>query len=292
MKQAQEKHIKRRLRTSSLSTVLSISMVLLMLGSMSFIYVNSQRLTKYIKENIGITVILNDNAKAVDVLQFQKNLDANPVTKMTTYVSKEEAASALTKELGEDFMQFLGHNPLSNTIDIFMNSAYAESVTIEALGQEALKNEIVKEVKYQKDLIDAINQNMNKLNLILICFCALLLIVSITLINNTIRLTVYSKRFIIRTMKLVGVTNSFIRKPFVMTGLRQGVIAGLIGVLLMMLVLFAIQKEMPELLQLQDIQTVIIIFSLLFVFGILISTLVTHFSVNKYLRIKEEKLYH
>ena len=292
MKQAQEKHIKRRLRTSSLSTVLSISMVLLMLGSMSFIYVNSQRLTKYIKENIGITVILNDNAKAVDVLQFQKNLVANPVTKMTTYVSKEEAASALTKELGEDFMQFLGHNPLSNTIDIFMNSAYAESVTIEALGQEALKNEIVKEVKYQKDLIDAINQNMNKLNLILICFCALLLIVSITLINNTIRLTVYSKRFIIRTMKLVGATNSFIRKPFVMTGLRQGVIAGLIGVLLMMLVLFAVQKEMPELLQLQDIQTVIIIFSLLFVFGILISTFVTHFSVNKYLKIKEEKLYH
>tara|TARA_B110000003_G_scaffold269213_1_gene299914 strand:- start:35117 stop:35995 length:879 start_codon:yes stop_codon:yes gene_type:complete len=292
MKQAQEKHIKRRLRTSSLSTVLSISMVLLMLGSMSFIYVNSQRLTKYIKENIGITVILNDNAKAVDVLQFQKNLDANRVTKMTTYVSKEEAASALTKELGEDFMQFLGHNPLSNTIDIFMNSAYAESVTIEALGQEALKNEIVKEVKYQKDLIDAINQNMNKLNLILICFCALLLIVSITLINNTIRLTVYSKRFIIRTMKLVGATNSFIRKPFVMTGLRQGVIAGLIGVLLMMLALFAVQKEMPELLQLQDLQTVIIIFSLLFVFGILISTFVTHFSVNKYLKIKEEKLYH
>lgn len=291
MKQAQEKHIKRRLRTSSLSTVLSISMVLLTLGSMTFIYVNSQKLTEYIKENIGITVILKDDAKAVDVLQFQKNLDASPMTKMTTYVSKEEAASVLTKELGEDFMEFLGYNPLSNTIDVFMNSAYAESATIENFGQEALKSEIVKEVKYQKDLIDAINQNMSKLNLILICFCVLLLIVSITLINNTIRLTVYSKRFIIRTMKLVGATNSFIRKPFVMTGLRQGVIAGLFGILFMMLALFAVQKEMPELLQLQDLQTVIIIFSLLFVFGILISTFVTHFSVNKYLKIKEEKLY-
>ena len=291
MKQAQEKHIKRRLRTSSLSTILSISMVLLMLGSMSFIYINSQRLTKYIKENVGITIVLNENAKAVEVLQFQKNLDANAITKMTTYVSKEEAASVLTKELGEDFLQFLGHNPLSNTIDVFMNSDYAESKTIEKFGEEALKNAIVKEVKYQKDLVDAINQNMNKLNLILICFCVLLLIVSITLINNTIRLTVYSKRFIIRTMKLVGATNSFIRKPFVMTGLRQGVISGLIGVLLMMLVLFAVQKEMPELLQLQDLQTIVVIFSLLFVFGILISALVTHFSVNKYLRIKEEKLY-
>lgn len=291
MKQAQEKHIKRRLRTSSLSTVLSISMVLLTLGSMTFIYVNSQKLTEYIKENIGITVILKDDAKAVDVLQFQKNLDANPMTKMTTYVSKEEAASVLTKELGEDFMEFLGYNPLSNTIDVFINSAYAKSATIETFGQEALKSEIVKEVKYQKDLIDAINQNMSKLNLILICFCVLLLIVSITLINNTIRLTVYSKRFIIRTMKLVGATNSFIRKPFVMTGLRQGVIAGLFGILFMMLALFAVQKEMPELLQLQDLQTVIIIFSLLFVFGILISTFVTHYSVNKYLKIKEEKLY-
>jgi cell division transport system permease protein len=291
MKQAQEKHIKRRLRTSSLSTVLSISMVLLMLGSMSFIYINSQRLTKYIKENVGITIVLNENAKAVEVLQFQKNLDANPITKMTTYVSKEAAASILMEELGEDFLVFLGHNPLSNTIDVFMNSDYAESETIKKFGEEALKSEIVKEVKYQKDLIDAINQNMNKLNLMLICFCILLLIVSVTLINNTIRLTVYSKRFIIRTMMLVGATNSFIRKPFVMTGLRQGVISGLIGVLLMMLVLFAVQKEMPELLQLQDLQTIIVIFSLLFIFGILISTLVTHFSVNKYLRIKEEKLY-
>jgi cell division transport system permease protein len=291
MKQAQEKHIKRRLRTSSLSTVLSISMVLLMLGSMSFIYINSQRLTKYIKENVGITIVLNENAKAVEVLQFQKNLDASPITKMTTYVSKEAAASILMEELGEDFLVFLGHNPLSNTIDVFMNSDYAESETIKKFGEEALKSEIVKEVKYQKDLIDAINQNMNKLNLMLICFCILLLIVSVTLINNTIRLTVYSKRFIIRTMMLVGATNSFIRKPFVMTGLRQGVISGLIGVLLMMLVLFAVQKEMPELLQLQDLQTIIVIFSLLFIFGILISTLVTHFSVNKYLRIKEEKLY-
>ena len=292
MKQAQEKHIKRRLRTSSLSTVLSISMVLLMLGSMSFIYVNSQKLTNYIKENIGITVVLDDNAKAVEILQFQKNLDANPITKMTTYVSKEEAALSLTKELGEDFMQFLGYNPLSNTIDVFMNSDYAESEIIEKFGNQALSNDIVKEVKYQRDLINAINQNMNKLNLILICFCSLLLIVSITLINNTIRLSVYSKRFIIKTMKLVGATNSYIRKPFVLIGLRQGIIAGLIGILLMMLTLFAVQKEMPELLQLQDIKTVIIIFSLLFVFGIFISTFVTHLSVNKYLKIKEEKLYH
>jgi len=292
MKQRQEKHIKRRLRTSSYSTILSISLVLLMLGSMAFIFVNSNKLTRYIKENVGITIVLNEDNKAVDELQFQKNLDASEWTKNTIYVSKEEAASNLKNELGEDFISFLGYNPLSNTIDVFMKSEFANSETIEKLGQKIREDSLVKEVLFQKDLIDAINVNIRKLNLILLSFSVLLLIVSITLINNTIRLTVYSKRFIIKTMKLVGATNKFIRKPFIINGLRQGVISGLIGILLIMLVLCGIQKEMPELLQLQDLNTLLIIFSFVFIFGILISTLVTNFSVTKYLKIKEDELYH
>ena len=292
MKNFQEKHIKRRLRTSSLSTILSISLVLLMLGSMGFIFVNSQKITKYIKENVGITIVLNNENVAVDVLQFQKNLDANEWIKSTIYVSKEDAAKELVSELGEDFVSFLGFNPLSNTIDVFMKSEYANSQTMEQLAEIVKKNELVKDVVFQNDLIDAINSNMKKLNLILVSFSILLMIVSVTLINNTIRLTVYSKRFLIKTMKLVGATNGFIRKPFIMTGLRQGVLSGLIGILLIMLVLFGVQKEMPELLQLQDINSLVIIFALVFIFGILISTLVTNFSVSKYLKIKEDELYH
>ncbi|MGC6429108.1 MAG: cell division protein FtsX [Flavobacteriales bacterium] len=292
MKDFQEKHIKRRLRTSSLSTILSISLVLLMLGSMGFIFVNSQKITKYIKENVGITIVLNNENIAVDVLQFQKNLDANEWIKSTIYVSKEDAAKELVSELGEDFVSFLGFNPLSNTIDVFMKSEYANSQTMEQLAEIVKKNELVKDVVFQNDLIDAINNNMKKLNLILVSFSILLMIVSVTLINNTIRLTVYSKRFLIKTMKLVGATNGFIRKPFIMTGLRQGVLSGLIGILLIMLVLFGVQKEMPELLQLQDINSLVIIFALVFIFGILISTLVTNFSVSKYLKIKEDELYH
>ena len=292
MKNFQEKHIKRRLRTSSLSTILSISLVLLMLGSMGFIFVNSQKITKYIKENVGITIVLNNENVAVDVLQFQKNLDANEWIKSTIYVSKEDAAKELVSELGEDFVSFLGFNPLSNTIDVFMKSEYANSQTMEQLAEIVKKNELVKDVVFQNDLIDAINSNMKKLNLILVSFSILLMIVSVTLINNTIRLTVYSKRFLIKTMKLVGATNGFIRQPFIMTGLRQGVLSGLIGILLIMLVLFGVQKEMPELLQLQDINSLVIIFALVFIFGILISTLVTNFSVSKYLKIKEDELYH
>ena len=292
MKDFQEKHIKRRLRTSSLSTILSISLVLLMLGSMGFIFVNSQKITKYIKENVGITIVLNNEKIAVDVLQFQKNLDANEWIKSTIYVSKEDAAKELVSELGEDFVSFLGFNPLSNTIDVFMKSEYANSQTMEQLAEIVKKNELVKDVVFQNDLIDAINNNMKKLNLILVSFSILLMIVSVTLINNTIRLTVYSKRFLIKTMKLVGATNGFIRKPFIMIGLRQGVLSGLIGILLIMLVLFGVQKEMPELLQLQDINSLVIIFALVFIFGILISTLVTNFSVSKYLKIKEDELYH
>lgn len=292
MKDFQEKHIKRRLRTSSLSTILSISLVLLMLGSMGFIFVNSQKITKYIKENVGITIVLNNEKIAVDVLQFQKNLDANEWIKSTIYVSKEDAAKELVSELGEDFVSFLGFNPLSNTIDVFMKSEYANSQTMEQLAEIVKKNELVKDVVFQNDLIDTINNNMKKLNLILVSFSILLMIVSVTLINNTIRLTVYSKRFLIKTMKLVGATNGFIRKPFIMIGLRQGVLSGLIGILLIMLVLFGVQKEMPELLQLQDINSLVIIFALVFIFGILISTLVTNFSVSKYLKIKEDELYH
>ena len=166
MKDFQEKHIKRRLRTSSLSTILSISLVLLMLGSMGFIFVNSQKITKYIKENVGITIVLNNENIAVDVLQFQKNLDANEWIKSTIYVSKEDAAKELVSELGEDFVSFLGFNPLSNTIDVFMKSEYANSQTMEQLAEIVKKNELVKDVVFQNDLIDAINNNIENIKIL------------------------------------------------------------------------------------------------------------------------------
>jgi cell division transport system permease protein len=292
MKQAQEKHIKRRLRTSSLSTVLSISLVLLMLGCMGFVYANSQRLTTYIKENIGFTLILEDDIKSVDVLQFQKNLDASDWVKTTQYVSKKEAADILQKDLGEDFISFLGYNPLSTSIDIYMNAEYANPEFMLSKRTELEASPLIKEIVYQADLVEAINKNVKKLSLVLFSFCLLLLIVAVTLINNTIRLSVYSKRFVIRSMKLVGATNKFIRKPFILNGISQGILSGLIGILLLMVVLFGLHKEMPELLEIQDIPSMGIILFGILLFGILISAIVTNLAVGKYLRMKEDELYH
>ena len=292
MKQAQERHIKRKLRTSSLSTMLSISLVLLMLGSMGFIYLNTQRLTNYIKENVGFTLILQENIKKVDRLQLQKSLDASPEIKSTEFVSKEDAAKILESDLGEDFITFLGFNPLSASIDVYMNAEYANEKRIEALENELQKKPIIKEIIIPKDLIAAINNNIKKLSTILISFCSLLLIVAIALINNTIRLTVYSQRFTIQSMKLVGATNAFIRKPFIRNGVLQGVFAALIGIVFLIIGLFSLHKEMPELLLLEDMPTIGIIFTGILIFGVLISTIVTNFSVGKYLKMNENDLYH
>ena len=292
MKQAQERHIKRKLRTSSLSTMLSISLVLLMIGSMGFILLNTHRLTNYIKENVGFSLVLNENIKKIDRLQLQKELDASPQIKSTEFISKEDAAKILESDLGEDFITFLGFNPLSASIDVFMNAQYANNENLERLEQQLVNNEIVKEIIIQKDLIAAINTNVKKLTIVLLSFCALLLIIAIALINNTIRLTVYSKRFNIHTMKLVGATHSFIRKPFLRNGFLQGLFSGLIGIVLLIVALFSLHKEMPELLVLQDVPTVGFIFISILIFGILISTIVTNFSVGKYLKMNENDLYH
>ena len=291
MTQVQEKNTKRKLRTSSASTVISISLVLFMLGILGLVLINAQRLSNYVKENIGFTVMLNEDVKEVDVLQFQKILDASEWVKSSQYVSREEAASILQQDLGEDFISFLGFNPLSSSIDIHLHAEHTNSSQMSSIEREMKEHTLVKDVVFQKDLVDAINQNMQKLSLLLFGFCALLFIIAIALINNTIRLSVYSKRFIIRTMKLVGATHGFIRKPFLYSGLMQGIFGALISILLLMIALFGIQKEMPELLVLQDLPTVGVILGAILVIAILMSLLATNMAVGKYLRMNEDDLY-
>ena len=291
MTQVQEKHTKRKLRTSSASTVISISLVLFMLGILGLVLINAQRLSNYVKENIGFTVMLNEDVKEVDILQFQKTLDASEWVKSSQYVSREEAASILQQDLGEDFISFLGFNPLSSSIDINLHAAHTTNGQMTSIERELKEHALVKDVVFQKDLVDAINQNVQKISLLLLGFCALLFMIAIALINNTIRLSVYSKRFLIRTMKLVGATHGFIRKPFLYNGLTQGMFGALISILLLMTALFGIQKEMPELLVLQDLPTVGVIMGTMFIIGILMSLLATNMAVGKYLRMNEDDLY-
>ena len=291
MTQVQEKHTRRKLRTSSASTVISISLVIFMLGIFGLVLINTQRLTNYVKENIGFTVMLNEDVKEVDVLQFQKTLDASEWVKSSQYVSREEAASILQQDLGEDFISFLGFNPLSSSIDINLNATHTTSDQISSIERELKEHALIKDIVFQKDLVDAINQNVQKISLLLLGFCALLFIIAIALINNTIRLSVYSKRFLIRTMKLVGATHGFIRKPFLYNGLTQGMFGALISILLLMTALFGIQKEIPELLMLQDLPTVCVIMGAMLIIGALMSLLATNMAVGKYLRMNEDDLY-
>lgn len=291
MTQVQEKHTQRKLRTASASTVISISLVLFMLGILGLVLVNAQRLSNYVKENIGFTVMLKEEIKEVDVLQFQKTLDASQWVKSSQYVSSEEAAAILQKDLGEDFISFLGYNPLTASIDINLHADHTSLERMSTLESELSDHDLVSEVVFQKDLVDSINQNVQKVSLLLLSFCLLLLIIAVALINNTIRLSVYSKRFLIRTMKLVGATHGFIRKPFLFSGLTQGVFGALIGILLLMGALYGIQSEMPELLVLQDLPTVAVIMGGMLLMGMLMSLLATNRAVGKYLRMNEDDLY-
>jgi cell division transport system permease protein len=281
----------RRLRTSYFTTVISISLVLFMLGLLGMIILNANKLSDHVKENISIAVILKDNAKEVEVIQLRKMLDASKFVKSTEYITKEEAAISLQKELGEDFVSFLGFNPLLSSLDVHLQANYANNDSIAWIEKDLLANPRVKEVFYQKSLVDLVNENLKKISLVIVCFSSLLLIIAVALINNTIRLSIYSKRFIIKTMQLVGATRGFIRRPFVLAGIMQGIYGALISIALLSGVIYLAQKEVPELIELQDVQLFASIFGSVLLIGILISWICTSFAVTKFLKLKTEDLY-
>ena len=292
MAKPEDKYAKRKLKTSYLSTVVSITLVLYMLGLLWLIIMHSKKLSDYVKENIGFTVFLNEEVKEVDIIQLQKTLDAREYVKSTEYITKEKAAAELQKEMGEDFINFLGYNPLPSSIEVRLKADFANSDSLAALENELGKNKNVKEVSYQKSLVSMVNENIRKISLIILGFSSLLLIIAIALINNTIRLSVYSKRFLIRTMQLIGATENFIRKPFLLQGLIQGIAGSVIALILLVLTLYFTQKEVPELQKLQDSALFIKLFIFVSVLGIIISWASTYMAVRKYLKIKTDYLYY
>lgn len=286
-----EKYARRRAKTSYFSTVISLSLVLFMLGTLGLIVLHAKKLSDYVKENIGFSVILKENVKEVDIVQLQKTLDAANYVKSTEYITKEKAAESLKNDLGEDFITFLGYNPLLASIEVRLKADFANNDSIAWIERDLLSNTKVKEVIYQKSLISMVNENIKKISLVMLGFSALLLLISIALINNTIRLSIYSKRFLIKSMQLVGATKGFIRRPFVIKGFMQGIYAGIISVALLVGLLYLAQREIPELLFLQDEQLIAILFGFVILLGILISWFSTFLAVRKYLRLKTEDLY-
>ncbi|MCU0359673.1 MAG: permease-like cell division protein FtsX [Bacteroidia bacterium] len=281
----------KRIRTSGLTVVISLTLVLFMLGALGLLIVNANKLSTHFKENVGFQVYLKDNASASQTDALLQELQRAEFAKKVTFISKEEAADKLKADLGEDFILFLGSNPLLNSIDIKLYEHYANTDSLQLLEKSLVEKPFVKEVVYQKDMIDSLNKNTNAIAFFILIFSAALLVVAVALINNTIRLSIYSQRFLIRTMYLVGATRVFISKPFVLKGLKQGVAAGISAGVMLMGFLVLSTRFIPELLQLQDENVLLILFTGIILVGILISVLSALLSVLRYLRLKTSDLY-
>lgn len=286
-----DKYARKRARSSAISTVIGIALVLFMLGILSVLVLNAQKLSTYVKENIQVQIFLDDGIKEADILRLKKEIDAETYTLSTDYVSKEDAAEQLSKELGEDFVSFLGHNPLQASIDLRLNAAYAEPDSVEKIVEGIENKSMVSEVVYSPNLIRQIDENVNKIGLILLGFSAILLLIAIALINNTIRLTIFSKRYIIRSMQLVGATGGFIQRPFILAGILQGIYASFIAILLILGVMYAVRHEIPQFFEFNDLIMFVKLFGLVALLGIIISGLSTIFAVRRYLRRDARKIY-
>ncbi len=293
MASGEEKYNRRRLNTSYLTSIISITLVLFTLGFLGLIVINATVLSNYIKENIGFEIIMKQEAHEADIVYLQKILDAKKYVKSTEYITKEEAIQQLSDVLGEDFTGFLGEedNPLLPSIDVRFNADWANSDSLSSIEEFILSHKGVKEVYYQKSLVHLINKNLRRISFFLLSISILLLIITIALINNTIRLSVYSKRFIIRSMQLVGATRGFIRRPFMYRSVLQGLISAILALVFLTGVIMVIWKNLPELQTITDPTMLLILYVFVIIIGILVSGISTFIVVNKYLRLKPDKLY-
>jgi cell division transport system permease protein len=262
-----------------------------MLGLLALTVFHARKLSDYVRENIGFRIYLKEDAPAEDIILLQKRLDASNFVKSSEYISPEEAARELSTELGEDFIDFLGYNPLPPSIDLRVKAGYANVDSLQVLENRLMKEVIVKEVFYQKSLVEMINRNIRRISFALLGFSGLLLLIAMALINNTIRLSVYSKRFIIRTMKLVGATRGFIARPFIVRGILQGLYSAIIAIILLSTILYFLMQQIPELVSLYDLYLYLAVFGLVIITGMFLTWVSTFFAVRKYLRMKEDDLY-
>lgn len=292
MASAEEKAHKKQIWSSNVTAVVSISLVLFMLGLLGLTLLYANALSGYVKENIGFTIYMKDDAKEVDILQFQKFLDASDFVRSTDYISQDEAADQLKEALGEDFVGFMGYNPLKRSIDVKIKADFANEEGIVDIKSDLLKNPMIFEIDYPVDLIRVINRNVRKAGIVILVFCGLLSLIAISLINNNIRLSVYSKRFLINSMKLVGATQSFIRKPFLVEGVLRGAVGAVVANVLLAGVIYLASQNIPELFGLEDIEIVFTLFGAVLALGLLISFLSTTFAVRKYLRLNADELYY
>lgn len=290
MTNSTDKFNRRRLRSSYLSVIVSMSLVLFMLGILGLISINAKNFSIHIKENLNFSVILKHEAKEVDVRKFQKKLELSKYIRSTEFISKDEAAEDLMLTLGENFVEFLGENPLSDAISIHFKSEYADPAILLEIEKELLEHPVVNEVLYDKILVHKLSENIRKISIVLLAASGFLCIIAVALINSSIRLAIYSKRFTIKTMQLVGATKSFIQRPFIFKSMSHGLYGALIAIILLYISYHYTKSYIPLYNPNQNLLMLILAAGII-ISGLFISWICTYFAVRKYLKLKTDQLY-
>jgi cell division transport system permease protein len=281
-----------RFLNAKITSTISISLVLVLLGITILILFMGNSLSRFVKENMSFNVMLSSDVKDAEISKIRKNLEAQPFVKSLRFISKEEAKEQLIRDLGEDPEDLLGYNPAQDCIEIFLHSEYANSDSIAVINSVIRRNSNVTDLLYQQEAIDLINDNLSKVMAVLLILTAVLLLISFTLIRNTIRLSVYSKRFLINTMKLVGATGGFIRKPFVVTNIFTGIVAGIIADLIILAIIAYFSREYTETQLMIGHLEMMVTFTTVILLGVIISTIATTFAVNRYVKMNSDQLYY
>jgi cell division transport system permease protein len=292
MKKEAERITLGRLRTAYATTVVSITLVLFMLGLLGLIVFYAGKISTHVKENIGFMIIMKPEVNEAHIIQLQKQLQVSDFVKSSEYITREQAAAQMKAYLGEDFISFLGINPLLPSIDVKLNARYANNDSLKVITDRMMTNPSVKEVLYQKSLVQELNNNITLISGILLGFSILLLIIAYALISNTIRLAVYSHRFLIRSMLLVGATSRFIRKPFIVKGIAQGAVASLFAIILLTGLVLAARNQIPDLSSLDDWMAYTLLALGVVMAGILLAGISTILAVRRYIRMHVDELYY
>lgn len=292
MSQSFEQYQKRKLISSYFSVVLSIGLVLFLLGILGLLVLNTKKMADHFKEQITISVFLKETAKEVEIDQLQKSLSMAEYTKTATFVSKEEAAEKHSAEIGENFMDFLGYNPLKNSIDVNLNADFVSPEKIEEIAFEISAKSYVDEVSYDEPLVGLLSDNVKRIGFWILVASGIFTFIAVLLINSSIRLSIYSKRFIIKTMQMVGATKSFIRRPFIWTNIKLGMLGSILALLALAGLLYYLNRNFPDLGLLQDPTILIVLFVGVLLLGFLISLISTYFATQRFLNLRTDELYY
>ena len=292
MGKAENKIMRRRLMNAYLSSVISISLVLLLVGVASMLLVNAKSVSDYFKENMQVSVLMKQNVTDEAALEYKDDLDDARYIKSTTFISKEQGQRELAAQLGEDFLDVFETSPIPVSIDVTLDADYVSADSLEIVKAEISESPLVEEVVYQRSLVDALNANLSRISLILGVFIALLLFISFVLINNTVRLNVFARRFTIHTMKLVGATRSFIRAPFLVQSAFQGIFAAFIAIIVLVGLLFLMRSSFAELFEIFRLDLLLVVIGIVMASGLIICLVSTYFVVNKLISLRKDELYY